>query len=475
MGHTCVPAELPARRVTAAGQIAVDYGAILRLAAPLMASNAVQALINLTDTWFIGRISTNAVAAISAIYWVMTCVIFIVGGVGLAVQTFVAQAQGSRRYSRAAAATWCAVWASLATIPLFIVLALIGPLLLRPFGLAPEVERLALEYWQPRMLGASLGALAWVMMGFFNGISATRFTMLVVATMTLTNIPANQFLMFELDMGMAGAAWGTNVAQLAGLLVGFAIFLSGERQRRYQSRLMWRPRGKLLRAQLAVGLPVGVMYGADVLGVALAQLMVAQATSVGAAATQVVMMLTSLAYMPTIGIATAGTTLVGQSIGAGQTDWATRLGSATILLCACMMGSVAVLLLIAGPWLIPQFLATGDASAAAAISLALLLLWPAAAYQVFDGLYFGSSFAMRGAGDTRVPAMTALGLSWLFYIPLAHTLIFAPGQGWIDGLPQAGLGALGGWLALMSYVMLLGTSMFVRWRSGRWRTITLGV
>ena len=34
---------------------------------------------------------------------------------------------------------------------------------------------------------------------------------------------------------------------------------------------------------------------------------------------------------------------------------------------------------------------------------ALTLLWPAAAYQVFDGLYFGSSFTLRGAGDTRVP------------------------------------------------------------------------
>ena len=50
---------------------------MLPLAAPLMASNAVQAVINLTDTWFIGRVSTQAVAAMASIYWVMTAVILV--------------------------------------------------------------------------------------------------------------------------------------------------------------------------------------------------------------------------------------------------------------------------------------------------------------------------------------------------------------------------------------------------------------
>ena len=62
------------------------------------------------------------------------------------------------------------------------------------------------------------------------------------------------------------------------------------------------------------------------------------------------------------------------------------------------------------------------------VALGLMLLWPAAAYQIFDGLYCGAGFCLRGAGDTRVPAATALVLSWFFFVPLAHTLIFAPGQ-----------------------------------------------
>jgi MATE family multidrug resistance protein len=465
--------SLPARRFDATGKPHVDLRAILRLAAPLMATNAVQALLNLTDLWFIGRLSTDATAAIGAIYWIVTCAVLLFGGVGLAVQTFVAQAHGSRRGARASRALWNALWASLAIVPVFLVLAWLGPWILRPFSLEPHVEQLALEFWRPRMAGAFIGSMAWATLGFFNGISQVRYTLIVVLTTTVTNAIANQFFMFDLGLGIRGSAWGTNVAQLTGLAMSMAFFLRADIARKYRSRITWRPRLGVIRAQLVVGLPIGVMYGADVLGLALSQMMIATTSAVGAAATQIVMALTSMAYMPTIGIALAGTTLVGQSIGAGDRDWANRMGNVVISMCAGLMGCIAVLLLVVGPWVLALFVKADDPNATAVVALGLTLLWPAAAYQIFDGLYCGSGFCLRGAGDTRVPAATALVLSWFFYVPLAHTLVFTPDQAWIGGLPQAGLGAKGGWIALMSYCTLLGLSMFWRWRHGAWRRMRL--
>jgi multidrug resistance protein, MATE family len=300
-----------------------------------------------------------------------------------------------------------------------------------------------------------------------------RFTMAVVVTTTIANAVLNQLFIFELGMGMKGSAWATNAAQALGVALALALFLRGEVGRRYRSKLMWRPSWPVIRAQLVVGLPIGVMYGADVLGLALSQMMIAQTSATGAAATQIVMALTSMAYMPTIGIALAGTTLVGQSIGAGDREWANRLGNLVIAMCAALMALVAILLLVLGPWVLPLFVSSGGATAADIVALGLVLLWPAAAYQIFDGLYCGSSFCLRGAGDTRVPALTALCLSWFLFVPLAHTLIFEPGQGWIGGMPQYGLGAKGGWLALMIYCTLLGLSMLWRWRHGAWRRVNL--
>ena len=203
-----------------------------------------------------------------------------------------------------------------------------------------------------------------------------------------------------------------------------------------------------------------MMYAADLFGMALFQLMQVRLSQVDGAATQIVMMLTSVAYMPGVGIALAGTTLVGQSIGAGDQDWACRLGNAIILSTVVFMGALGVLLAAAGPWLLPAFRdRRRSAGGEAVVELGSVLLWIAAGYQIFDGLNLGAGFALRGAGDVRVPAILFVVLSWGVFVPLAHMLSFAPGQGWLDFLPQFGFGAAGGWFALLTYVLLLGGAL----------------
>jgi MATE family multidrug resistance protein len=80
---------------------------------------------------------------------------------------------------------------------------------------------------------------------------------------------------------------------------------------------------------------------------------------------------------------------------------------------------------------------------------------------------------LRGAGDVTVPAALVLPVSLLFFVPLAHVLTFAPGQGWVHFLPQLGWGAYGGWVAVLSYLILLGAALFIRWRSGVWQKIRI--
>ena len=77
------------------------------------------------------------------------------------------------------------------------------------------------------------------------------------------------------------------------------------------------------------------------------------------------------------------------------------------------------------------------------------LLWLAAAYQFFDGVNFASAFCLRGAGDARVPALIVLACGTLLFLPLTHILTFAPGEGWFDSAPGYGLGAVGGWSAIL--------------------------
>jgi multidrug resistance protein, MATE family len=464
---------LPGQALSSSGRPRLDYLAVGTLAFPFMVNSAVQAILNATDTWFIGRVSPDATAAIGAVYWPVLVFVMLFGGIGLSVQTFVAQAYGAGRFMRASQITWTALWGSLFTTPFFLLLALGGRPLFAPFGIEPRILDLSIAYWLPRMLGGPLGVAMWSLLGFFNGIARPNTTLKIVVFVALANALLNQYFMFDLRMGVAGSAWATDTAQLLGVAAALATFLRPAVRTRYRSSLTWRLRARTLRQQWALGFPMGLLTAADVLGFALFQLMQVRLGTVDGASSQIVMMLTSLCYMPAVGIAMAGTTLVGQAIGAGRRDWAAKVGNGIILLAVLYMGVIGVVIAAFGPLIMPIFTNPLDPNAAAVISRGCVLLWIASGYQLFDGLNIGSGACLRGAGDVRLPAIMVLALSWVLFVPLAHSLSFAPKQGWVDWLPQFGYGAVGGWFAALIYILCLGVMLFLRWHSGAWRRISL--
>ncbi|MDE2449184.1 MAG: MATE family efflux transporter [Gammaproteobacteria bacterium] len=464
---------VPAQRVDADGRAHVDFRAVLALALPLMANSAVQIILNLTDMWFVGHISTAALAAVGAVQWAILAAVLVLGGAAMAVQTLAAHAHGARRYRRAAQAAWTALWLTVCAVPLFVALGAAGREILAPFGFTSRIADLAQAFWFPRVGGASFGVAAWAMIGFFNGIGRPRVSFVVAIATAIANAIFNYLFIFRLGWGVAGSAWASNVAQAVGFAIAFSLFLRVPFRQSHKSHLGWRPRRRLIREQLGLGIPMGLMPAADVLGFSVFQMMEVRYGTVAGAATQMVSVLTSIAYMPGIGIATAATTLVGQSIGAGDRQWAMRLGTRVILLAALVMGGIGLALAVAGPWLLPLFAGAHDRGAAAAADLGVQLLWLAAAYQFFDGLNLGSSMCLRGAGDVRVPVALVFPVCWLIFLPLAHILTFAPGQGWFHFLPQLGYGAAGGWIAVVIYVVLLGSTLLLRWRSRAWQRIRI--
>jgi multidrug resistance protein, MATE family len=466
-------ANLPAQKIDASGIARVDQRAVLALALPLMANSAIQIVLNLTDMWFIGHISTAALAGVAAVQWLVLVVVLTLGGTASSIQTLAAQAYGSRRYTRASRAVWIGLWATLCAAPLFVLVGAAGPWLLEPFGLGPGVNSLASAFWFPRVGGATFGVAVWGMLGFYNGIGRPRITLVITLGTTLANVALNYLFIFRLHWGVAGSGWATTVAQALGLALSFVIFMRQPFKGRYKSHLTWHPHWQPLRQQLKLGLPTGLLPAADLLGISIFQMMQVRLGTVDGAATQMAMMLTSIAYMPGYGLASSGTTLVGQSIGAGDRSWAMRVGSRVILMTAVFMCAVGILLAAVAPLLLPTFTNSNDLDAQAAVALGGTLLWLAAIYQFFDGLNMASGMCLRGAGDVVIPAALVLPVSWLVFVPLAHALTFAPGQGWVGFLPQWGYGSVGGWAALVFYVMLLGSALCLHWRSGAWQRIKL--
>lgn len=465
---SCHKTSLPALKVDMQGKHRVDFGAILALAFPLFLNSGVQALLNLTDGWFLGRISTAATAAMGVLYFLIVVLFTLFGGVGMYVQTLVAQAYGQGKRSQTSQAAWTGCWSALLLMPLFVWLAFSGHWLLLPFQLAPNIERLALEYWLPRILGGAIAVANLSLTAFFNGIGRTNVTLTVAVVITAVNIGLNELLIFRVGWGMAGAAWATTISLLVGAILLLIIFLSRSINQAFHSR-RWRPKTQAIRHLFMLGLPLGLLMTSDLTGLALFQIMQVKLGVVEGAATQIVMMLISTAYMPTLGIAQAGTTLVGQSIGAGDTRWAKQLGNLIIGLCVMYTGIVGLLLALNGKRLIPLFTPPTDPHASAVIALGQILLWLAIGYNLFNALSIGSAFCLQGTGDVKLPSLLAILFSWFGFVPLTHILSFQPGEGLVHFLPQQGWGVFGGWIAALISTMTISSLLFWRWRSLTWQ------
>jgi multidrug resistance protein, MATE family len=387
---------LPALKVDRQGKRRVDYRAVFKLALPLFLNSGVQAFLNLTDSWFIGRLSTDAIAAMGALYFLVIVLFTLLGGVGMYVQTWVAQAYGDGQRRQAAQAVWTGCWSALLLLPLFVLLAFSGSSLFSRLQLSPTVEQLAIDYWMPRLLGGTIAVANFALTSFFNGIGQPVVTLMVAIVITVINIALNEWFMFRLGLGMAGAAWATTLSLGVGMVLLLSLFLSRKIRHRFQSHRVWRPHWQAIRYLFAFGVPLGLLMTSDLTGLALFQIMQVKLGVVEGAATQIVMMLISTAYMPTLGIAQAGTTLVGQSIGAGDRCWATRVGNVAIALCVLYTIAVGVVLALNGKWLIPLFTTLTDPHAEAVIALSQILLWLAVGYNVFNALSIGSAFCLQG-------------------------------------------------------------------------------
>ncbi len=461
--------RLPALLYAPDGSRRVDYRAVIGLAWPLFLQFGVQALMNVTDTWFVGRLGADAVAGMNAVNFSSFTLLLLFGGCAIAVQTIVAQRYGAGRNARAGQAAWHGLYAALLTVPLGVGVALSGNAVFTFFQLPDEVVTAAADYWLPRMAGAGAVVAMWALGNFFNGIGRTRISLWGALFSAVVNVVLNWWLILELGMGMFGAGLASALATGGAVVFYAVVFLSRPFREKFATTRTWRLSWPMLASIFALGVPLGVHMMFDVGAFAMFQLMVGKLGAVPGASTQIAMILTSLGFLPVAGLNFAAASLVGQSIGAGDKDWAARVGSACVKLAFGYMAVWAILFATAGGPLSSIFVDSADPNAAAVVELSAALLLIAAGYQLFDALNLGCLGCLRGAGDVVVPTVALLVLAWCLFVPLSHILIFEEGEGWVDFLPQYGLGARGGWIAAFIHITLLGSFLLLRWKSGAWR------
>lgn len=420
---------------------------LLRLSWPIAGSMISYALLSTVDTYFVSRISTDAVAGVGLGATACWTVIYFCIGVLMGVKVLVSQAVGAGERDSIAGYLSAAM---LTAVCLGFVILLLGFVLAAGLPLmasSEEVGAVAARYAQVRLLGAPIMLLMVAMREVRYGLSDSLWPMVAMILTNFANGVLNYLFIIELDWGAEGAAWGTVAANVFALPVLFYAQLKdgGIRLRaltKSHLRLLW-----------SVGIPTGFQFFLEIGSFMLLAGLLARFGDAHLGAHYILLPVIHFAFLPIAAVAESVGVMVGEAVGANHTVWVMKLARLGFYTMAAYALPCALVMIFAGEPLVAVF--TDDPLVVALAAQAMIIV---GLFQLSDAANMVLRNTLRGAGDVVVPAVITTTVAWLT----------TPAFTWVFG-DWMGLGVTGGWLALWLEISISVAILGPRLLRGGWR------
>jgi putative MATE family efflux protein len=436
---------------------------IVNLAAPVFIGMLTQTFLNIFDTAMVGRLPENATESLAAIgLGVIT--LWVVGGFfnSISVGTL---AITSRRFGEGNLEESGKVLFNSLVLSFFLgsifsaVGAYLSPFIFHYFTPEKKVGELGGIFLRYRFIGMFPFLVTVSFKSFFDGIGRTKIFMNTAIFMNIINI----FLCWSLVFGKFGLpAWGIKGAAVATTISSFfgtaymiLVSLKSENRRVFKFYRISNFSPEIIMNIVKLSIPAGIAATLTSIGFWLFLFIIGHIGTVEQAASNVVIQLASISFLPCIGLGTAAGTMVGQKLGSGNYIEAKRYGVESVKLGVVVMGILGLLAFLFPEHVLSVF--TSDAIILSEGTKALKIL---SLSQVFlaGGIIF--SQALLGAGASKYVMIVDVGLHYFIFVPLTY----------VFGI-LLHLGISGAWLSVSVYLFLMSLFMGLRFIEGSWRNI----
>ena len=332
---------------------------IIALSLPGMVSTITTSLYNIVNTLWVTRIGYEAIAALTISFPYQILFYAIGGGTGIGISALVSRRFGEKNVdatNQVAGQIFflSAFWGLLfMLVPIFF-----ADKLLPLMGATPDIMEYSRIYFVITSYGAPLIILALVMSSLIRGSGDAVKPMVIMILGTVVNIILDPFLIFGIgpfpEMGVAGAAWGTFIAQACAAGLGLFYFFAHKTAYRIKlSHIL--PNWSIIKEIYRVGAPTAVFQLAESFIFLLLNTIISAFGSVALAAMGIVMRISDFAYMPIMGVSHGLLPIIGYCFGAGNYKrlW-NALKKATLYITILLLG-ITILIEIFAPQLIGIF------------------------------------------------------------------------------------------------------------------------
>jgi MATE family, multidrug efflux pump len=435
--------------------------ALVMLSVPMVLEMAMESLFAVVDVFYASRISSDAIATIGVTESMLTIVYTVAMGLGIGATAVVARRSGEKDDVGAAQA-------AVQSIALGLIVALaIGVFgyfnaerLMRLMGATPSMIESSLGYTKVMFAGNATVTLLFLNNAIFRGAGDPAIAMRMLWISNAINIVVCPLFIFGVgpfpEMGVTGAAIGTNIGRGSAVLAQLWMLTSG------------RARIHITRSQMRL-VPSVMLNVCRLSGSGFLQILIDTSSYIGLvrvismfgsealAGYTIGIRLVIFAMMPAWGLGNAAATMVGQALGAKKPERAEESVWTAAKYNAIVLGLVGAAFIIFAPQIISIY--STDPSV---VPYAVGCLRIVSAGFVFFAYGLVLTQAFNGAGDTWTPTWINLGCFWLWQIPLAWLLAI-----------HFGMGPQGVFIAMTVAFSTLAVVSGVIFRRGRWKDVSV--
>ncbi len=390
-----------------------DYLRLLKLAMPLVLTQAGQMTVQLIDVAMVGRVGTAELAAASFANSVYIVIMLFGLGVFLGVTPLVGHARGANDDRQVAATMRSGFALSGFLLPAITLISWSLAWFMPYMGQTDEVLRLSIPFYRILSISIIPFLLFTLLKQIGEGLGNTVVAMVATVVSNLLNVILNYILIFGKlglpALGLMGSGYATLISRVVMLLLLYAGFLCLKPIRHY-FELMRIAKATLHEAIriFRIGLPIAGQLVLEVSAFAFSAIMMGWLGDIPLASHQVAMGLASFTFMIANGVAMATTIRVSFQLGTGNFESMERVSYSAVHLVVTYMGLCGLGFLLFRHQL--PLIFTADTGV---INQAASLLIVAALFQLFDGLQVTCLGILRGFADVKAPMLIA-AFSYIF-------------------------------------------------------------
>lgn len=394
---------------------------LLSMALPMVISMLVNSLYNIIDSYFVAKISDDAMTALSLVFPIQNFVNAVAIGFGVGINAVVALYLGAKDIDNAnAAATHGMLLSTIHGIAMTIIFIVIMPAFLGIFTDNKTIIDMGVRYSKIVFLFSIVITTDLVFEKIFQAVGKMTVTMIGLMLGCITNIILDPVLIFGIGpfpkMGIEGAALATGLGQVVTLIIYLLVYIIKPIHVKLGMKYLARRSG-LNKKLYSIGIPA-------ILNMALPSLLTTALNAILSTYSQIYVLilgiyykLQTFLYLPANGVIQGMRPVIGYNYGAGEHRRVNKIYNITLTMTGIIMVIGTVICLAFPEWLIGLF--STDAVTISEGKNALRII---CAGFIVSAVSVTSSGALEGLGKGAPSLLISLLRYVVIIIPVAFIL-----------------------------------------------------